>query len=285
MNTILKQTFCLLALLVILATGCNTKNERPFENTNVFQVSDEPDNINEPEPEQGSYPTQNGNIIERKIENNAEITIRRHEQQIITYLFREFTLSVYNEPYKNSNIIYIIEEDELIVYTSQILTKIYPNIKENEVWLKVLVAGNQGWIDLTNQYYDNPAKADPYWNNNGMVSEVFIVNGRTWTSLISGFNPVFYVLTADARLNVRNKPGQVGSEIIFQLNFYDEVEVLEITLEKETIGDRTSNWMKIKDTNGRIGWVFGGFIGFEAGGGWWEQLPENRVGMRFAFYT
>ena len=209
----------------------------------------------------GNYPTNNGVIIEQRTVGGAEHILRRHEQEIHFSLFR--AVVVVSEPFEGSHKVY-----ELTPYPSstflalQILSKIYPNIRQNEVWVKIKNdKGNIGWVNITNQDYDNPAQSDPYWNNNGKISEIFRINNRTKTAITLSRSRGGYVFST--RLNVRDIPSPVGSNILFQLNQDSQVEYLAVTFEEETIDGIRDKWIKIRDDSGRTGWAFGGYIGRE----------------------
>jgi hypothetical protein len=79
-------------------------------------------------------------------------------------------------------------------------------------------------------------------------------------------NEGMYIVMTKGRLNVRDKPGTSGG-VVFQLNANEwKFSVLELTAWKETLDGVTERWVKIKTSDGRTGWVFGGFLGVERGG-------------------
>ncbi len=72
-------------------------------------------------------------------------------------------------------------------------------------------------------------------------------------------------ITADEEngtINIRNKPGVNGSEILFTVSAGIEIVVTEITNETETIDGNDNYWYKITipSMNNREGWIFGRYI-------------------------
>jgi hypothetical protein len=65
----------------------------------------------------------------------------------------------------------------------------------------------------------------------------------------------------DSKVNVRDKPGITGtSTVLFTLLPGDEIEVIAVTNEQETISGIEDWWYKIITPDGKEGWVFGSYI-------------------------
>ncbi|MDR2210250.1 MAG: SH3 domain-containing protein [Spirochaetaceae bacterium] len=79
------------------------------------------------------------------------------------------------------------------------------------------------------------------------------------------YDLVFFMYDG-SKLNVRESPDR-SAKVVFQLDQPTSISSLELTAWKDTIGGATDRWVKIKMEDGRTGWVFGGFLGVERGGG------------------
>jgi hypothetical protein len=217
-----------------------------------------------------NYENGNGTILDVFVENGKKIEIRRHESRFAIYPYGEIT--AFSRPYTDSDRLFRLKDGD---YVNTLEVACVINISDNleSNWVKIINDNNQsGWLDMNDTW-------GPYKNGNGAFVERIIVKDREWTiiKLNSGFS---YWGT----VNVHDKPGITDSTIVFKLineNMQQfSITSSEITRESDTIDGITDYWVKIKDEQGRTGWVFGGYITVERGGPKYHT-PENDVEFRF----
>jgi hypothetical protein len=64
-----------------------------------------------------------------------------------------------------------------------------------------------------------------------------------------------------SQVNVRDKPGITGSNVLFKLNDGSRVIVSSVTVEMETVGGENDHWYSIVDAETqKSGWVFGAYL-------------------------
>lgn len=82
----------------------------------------------------------------------------------------------------------------------------------------------------------------------------------------SGGNKAFAAnkIITGSSVRIRSSPNTSSKEVT-QLNFGTLVKSSDRSSDKDTIGDKTDYWYKITTSNGKSGWVFGGFLsGYDA---------------------
>ncbi|GHV06148.1 hypothetical protein FACS189485_14220 [Spirochaetia bacterium] len=222
------------------------------------------------------YANGNGIFIDRIVEDGNIIILRKHEQRFSIYPstmspYNKNTINVYAKP--NSEDILFTLKDGDFVNTLQVAN--VKNISNGQTyWIKIKDDNNRiGWLDMD----DNLDRyADGIWS----IIEKIKVNGRSWTvrKLNGG-------LTVGEILNVRDNPGVNGTHVLFQLiptiqhqELY--VTILAITEEKDIIDGITDYWVKIKDEQNKIGWIFGGYT-YVGRGGPKYRTPESQIKFRF----
>jgi len=224
-----------------------------------------------------NYQQANGTILESKTDGNINIIVRKYDQRIqIGDIAMDKNLHVYSQPDReNSRELFKLNLGDYI-NISELLKK--ENTKDHitDIWLKITTEkGRMGWI-----YY---SASDPYENDNWAVMEIITVNNRTWTVRKLEQSVAFW----DA-LDVRNTPGLDGSIVLFTLsqdenNSQINVDTISITEEQDTIDGITDSWIKIRDEQGRIGWIFGGYATVERGGPKY-LIPENDISFSLGYY-
>jgi len=237
--------------------------------------------------EEGNYNNGNGTIIEQKIENNKQITIRKYENRLELYSINsdgggyrvngEDILIIFDEPKKNANVIFIIPTFPVITWINTILLryeKSLNNDKDNS-WLYVKTDdGKIGWLYLGISY-------DPYEGGRWSILEEIMVQNKKWTIRnLNGYLSIWETII------VRDKPGIIGTSILFKIqnekNCQLGVSILAITEEEDIIDGETDYWVKIKDKQNRIGWIFGGYASVERGGPKY-YTPDASISFEYAF--
>ena len=228
-----------------------------------------------------SYGNGNGTIIEIITTNEIKWIRRQHNQFIrIGDLSRPERLIVYTNPQLgNYSELFRINYGDYIEIIEVIREEQIAN-NEFKIWLKIIVNnGDIGWINIDGR--------DPYENDNWTFIENIYVINRIWT-----IRKLYFSVAIWETLEVRNKPGLYGSEILFNLVpilpkdnegatfFYNGFAATE---KKDTIDGRTEHWVKIECIDGRTGWIFGGYGSAERGGPtYWT--PENIIHVRLGPY-
>jgi hypothetical protein len=195
-------------------------------NESVFQNSDNSDN---------------GTIIKTEYIDNEKWLFRKHVQRISND--REI-LSVFDYPDGSEAI--TIEN----VRTINTLELAHEEDFHSNIWLKIKYDGEkEGWIE--------GGGINPYADGNGSIIEIINSGSKNWT-VIKLAEQKLYAVNG---LNVRDKPGLTGTNVLFQINYdgepfsfdyydYMRVDILAMTKEKDTINDsaissfeQTSPWM------------------------------------------
>jgi hypothetical protein len=231
------------------------------------------------------YNNGNGTIIETKNKRDIKITVRKHLQrvQLAAFLleYPDLTQSykkviVYKNPdLGKENEIFELKTGDFI-NISEIHR--YDNLKEETffIWLKISMDEDQsGWI--------NYKTFDPYNDGVWTILETIETSSKKWT--VRKLEQWMSVYGDD--INVYEKPGLAENNVLF--NFSSNQQILSIntiavTEEKETIGTLTDRWVKIRNEQGRVGWMFGGYAGVERGGPKY-LTPEGCIDADFSWYS
>lgn len=189
---------------------------------------------------------------------DKEVTSIEHNQKVeIGGMASAENLIVWSNPFEESKQeIYKINLGDVIEIKK--IIKFYNN-ELLEIWFKVITPdSSEGWM-----YYGNN---DPYENGCWNIIEKIKIDSKIFTvrKLEQGLS-VFIDST------IYNYPSVVGTDIVaiikLQENEYmRNVELLAITEETDTVDDHTFNWVKIVDSNGNVGWIFGNVLSAERGG-------------------
>jgi hypothetical protein len=225
-----------------------------------------------------NYAGGNGTIIETKTDGNTTWILRTHLQRIqIGNMARDYSLIIYDIPsLENGKTIGELKIDDYIDI-SQIAEVIFAD--DFYFWANINTDNNiTGWIFCKAYGQDSAALLIPYFNNRWEITGHIDTGGKAWTirKMVFQQNSVWRVI------NVYDKPGLDGSMKLFKLTPKDidrwvyTVEVLSMTEERDIIDGQTDHWIQIKDEQGRIGWVFGGYTEVERGGAKY-RTPEALV--------
>jgi hypothetical protein len=225
----------------------------------------------------------NGLIIKTDYIDNANWIFRKHVQKIPND--REF-LNVFDFP-DGTEVITL--ENTRAINTLELAHK---EDLHSTIWLKIKYdVEKEGWIQ--------GGDINPYADGNGSVIETINTGDKDWT-VIKLASQKLYAVNG---LNIRDKPGLTGTNVLFQINYdgepfsfdyydYMRVDILAMTKEKDTINDntlsaseRTSPWIKIRTQNDLEGWVFGGYLDVWVRGGAPKFItPENIVSSMYMNY-
>jgi hypothetical protein len=226
-----------------------------------------------------NYDNGNGTILNQFYDSGNRITVRKHEQRFSVYpsSMRPYDINeivAYENYDKNSRQLFKLKNGDYI-NTLQVanIKKSATGVDEN--WVKIMDDNNRiGWLDMDDQW-------DRYSDGIWSIIEKFTINGRNWTVRKLGGGVSVY-----ETLNVRNKPGTIGTTVLFQLipirqnHTPVSVTILAITEEKDSIDDKTDHWLYIKDEQNRIGWIFGGYTTVDRGGPK-LRTPNNQISFNF----
>jgi len=230
------------------------------------------------------YGNGNGTIIERFVENNKKITIRKYETILELYSVTEGLranerniLELFEEPNLNSNVLSRIPFDPTITQVNTILLRIEESFDKEIInsWLYVITDNDEtGWLYLGISH-------DPYQNGNWAILEKIEIQNQIWTiRKLDGS-----LLLADEGIDIKNNPGIYASDL-FKLSegSYSEVllKILAITEERDNIDGSSDHWIKIEDEQNRIGWIFGGYTYVNRGGPQY-RIPDVEISFRFDF--
>lgn len=223
-----------------------------------------------PQSDPDPYANGNGSILEATTNQNTKWVRRIHHQRIqIGDLSRPERLIVYSNPMEENS-------TELLRLALNDYIDILEVIREEntieaiyQTWLKISTEqGNIGWINIGNN--------SPYPNNGNrwQIIETLVVNGRQWT-----VRRQYSMLAFWETVDVRDNPGFDSTIILsivpippadndgrtYSIEGFAITEE-EDTIDTDTLGGRTDHWVKIEDSQGRVGWIFGGFGSAERGG-------------------
>jgi hypothetical protein len=230
-----------------------------------------------------NYYNGNGTIIEEKFENNKQIITRKHEDRFELYSINPGegyrangvdTLVLLDKPQLDAALIFSIPDS--ITWINTLLFRYEMNFDDDKKnsWLYVRTDdGKAGWLYVGINF-------DPYENGRWSILEIITIQNKIWTvRKLTGYLSVWKVL------NVRDKPGLNNTTVLFNLipavnNPQLGVTILAITEEKDTIDGITDYWVKIKDEQNRIGWVFGGYTSVERGG---PKYSTPNASIRFEY--
>ena len=219
-----------------------------------------------------NYANGNGTILRQYFENGYEITLRKHEDRFSICPYGE--IIAFAQPFIDSDKLFSLKDGDY-VNTMQVAN--LKNISTGNIsnWVLIRDENNRiGWLDMNTQ-------TDSYRNGIWSIVEKMNFNGRNWTvrKMEGGVN--IY-----ETLNVRNNPGIIGTNILFQFiptqraNKYINVTILAITEETDTIDGITDFWLYVRDDENRTGWIFGGYTNVERGGPKYRN-PNSQI--RFYF--
>jgi hypothetical protein len=229
------------------------------------------------------YANGNGTIIDSKIFENIQWTIRKHIQTVITGdLADESILTIFDKPSLNFNgrVIGHIKLNENIMIKQVAETEING---EYFSWLFVNVNNMAGWIFYGKYDLNSASYSSPYYNNRWEIVDRIKINNKIWTCRRMN-NQLISIWTV---LNIRDKPGVIDTNIISKIipsqdNPQINVVIIEATEEKETIDNKTDLWLKIKYKN-IVGWIFGGYASVERGGPKYNT-PESLIDFELGWY-
>ncbi len=224
------------------------------------------------------YENGNGTVIGTIFDENTELVLRKHVQRVqIGNMARDYSLIIYDKPsLKNGNAIGNLKLDDYIDI-SQIAE--VTSGDDYYFWANISTDNKiTGWI-FCRKYGEQLAEIlIPYFDNRWEITGRINTSGKLWTVR----KMVFQKNSVWRMLDVRDKPGLDGSKVLFELIPKDTdrlvygVEILSMTEEEDVIDGQTDHWIQIKDEEGRIGWVFGGYTDVERGGAKY-RTPEALV--------
>lgn len=222
-----------------------------------------------------NYAGGNGTILSQTTENEEKILIRKHEQQLYvspTSMYGKGELNVYEKPNINTNRLFVLKDQDC-VNTLELAFIENTSTSKKSGWIKIRTDDNKiGWIESSAH--------DIYSDGNWSITEILTVNNRNWTVRKSSGGLVVWEV-----LNVRDNPGINGTKVLFKLiPAKDDTEILSfmaMTEERDTIDNITDHWVKIIDSQKRIGWMFGGYGDVNRGGPKYLNHPEAYIGFHF----
>jgi len=224
--------------------------------------------------ENPNYMNQNGTIIIRTQEHGLVITIRRHNQDVIIGdLATEDERKVYDNYINGRKIGDLAENDQINI--TEICTIENQSTGKKENWYHITKDNIAGWI--RDDY------SDPYKNNAWSIIETITSSVKKWT-----VRKLEQTVSIWEVLNVRDKPGVTGTNVIFQIKpgitdpVQTNVHTLAITEEDDLIDGKKDYWLKI-DYNGELGWIYGGYASVERGGPKY-YIPEYVIEFALGWY-
>lgn len=254
------------------------------EDVNIEDVIEDTDI--EISQEDFNYNDGNGTIIEKKIENNKIITIRKHEDRLELFSVHfedggrangENVLVIVDEPKSGAAALFTLPEHPVMTRINTVLLRYEKSLNDDKPssWLYVKTDdGIAGWLYLG-------VIPDPYENDIWSIEEIITTPNEKWT--VRKMDGGFGIWGAK---NVMDKPG-FNAAVLFQLdpppdNPESWVEILAITEEEARIDNNTDYWVKIMDKQGRIGWIFGGYGGVSRGGPTY-RIPRDKISFQYVF--
>ncbi|QQO10036.1 SH3 domain-containing protein [Breznakiella homolactica] len=211
----------------------------------------------------GPYNGGNGTILETKTINGKNWVITKHETPDNEIGWESFT-AYENLGETGGKALFVLSypmrvSTEAIAYCEQ-------RTDDFELWIKIRDDQNRtGWIE-TSGYYN------PYSNGVWSILETITLDGKKLTA-----RKLEQGLSSTTRLNARDNPGLSG-KVLFQLNPWENVTTTAIIEEEAAIDGITDHWIKIKDSQGRTGWIFGGYTTVERGGAKY-RTPQDVIEM------
>jgi hypothetical protein len=220
-----------------------------------------------------NYANGNGTILTVRINDNYKTTVRRHESRLRIY---PGVIIAYDKPCMRSNKLFELKDGDYVT-TSELACM--QNLETNEVfnWVKVIDDINRtGWLNIDMRY-------DVYSDGHWAFLEMKDIGDKMWT--IRKFNGAVALTDTLGTLYFRNNPGLIGTTILFNYTHTNDipepgVTILAIAEESDTIEGITDYWLKIKDNQNRIGWIFGYFTHVNRGGPKY-RIPEATVNFYF----
>ncbi|GHT77693.1 hypothetical protein FACS1894130_02870 [Spirochaetia bacterium] len=275
----------IIMLIPVLFLGCNLKKEnaapgvifvdKEYAVPSVIVAEEEKENVYVYD-----YQNKNGTILEETINGNEQIRIRKHEQRFSVY-FDSHRHIAYSDPSNVSKQLFELNDGEF-VNTLVIAYIVNTATSKKSNWVKIRDDQNRiGWLDMHRQW-------DIYEDGTGAYLETITTTNNTWT-VIKLEQEVAFLHDS---LEAQDKPGFDENKILFKLTTGDEygqlnLHTLAVTDEEDIIDNSAERWIhspdrwiKIKDDQGRIGWIFGGYVDRMRGGAKYS-LPEDIIDIAF----
>jgi hypothetical protein len=275
----------IIMLIPILFLGCNPKKENAVPSAIVVKkeytapsdlvIEEDKENVHVYD-----YQNMNGTILEEMINGNEQIRIRKHEQRFPVY-FDSYQHIAYSDPSNESKKLFELNDGDF-VNTLVIAHIINTTTSKKSNWIKIKDDQNRiGWLDMHREW-------DPYEDGTGAYLETITTANNTWTVIKLEQGLAFL----HDSLEVQDKPGFDGQKILFKLTTGKEygqlnLHTLAVTDEEDIIDNSArqwinspDRWIKIEDDQGRIGWVFGGYLDRMRGGAKYS-LPEEVIDIAF----
>jgi len=267
----------------------NVKSEETnFESNNVNSenLGSTEDIVFELINENYDYGNGNGTIIDQVILDNKRITTRKFEYVLELYAHDDWgllkepkksQLEFLGDSYYNPNLAYQLPTYPVITRLNFTLFMYEEKANQlvNESWLYVTTDnGENGWLELG-------VIDDPFKNGSWSILETITIQNKSWT--VRKLNGS---LLAKIGTNIKDNPS-IDAGDLFILSSKDNssevyvyIDVLAITEEKDTVEGKTDHWVKIKDEQNRIGWIFGGYLYMGDRGGAKYRIPADRIFTR-----
>ncbi len=244
-----------------------------------------------------NYGNGNGTVISEKEDDNQIVEIRKHIQTVkIGDLAKSEQRIIYSDT-KKSNVIYNLQDNDEI-YISEIWTVTTKKDNFHQVWLKVTANGKSGFLCFSEPYYSDYYKKTldislysiPYANNKWEIIETINSSDKKWT--VRKLTQTLAVFSNEDKVELRDKPGEIGTQIIAyvpssykngqgQINFEIEAVTEEIDDQKESIYGK-ERWVRIT-YSGKMGWIYGGYLSAERGGPKY-CIPEDYIAFSLGWY-
>ncbi|GMO63007.1 MAG: hypothetical protein Ta2A_09950 [Treponemataceae bacterium] len=252
-----------LMLAVFTVFGCKAKNDTAKTAFSTLPIIESEERILERSSDvrRYNYNGGNGTFIEQHTENNLRKIVRKYEAKFDAYpsSLNKPAFQMHVEPDSASPIVAQLHDGDK--FESFMIMNIFNSATEKEQnWLYVSSAnGNYGWIELR-------ITQDPYRDGEWSIIETVSTGDKKWT--IRKYNGA---VAFSEKMNVRDNPGAVGTNVIFQIDpptGYDYYDFSKVTEEKDAIEEGNRNhWVYINDkATGKNGWVFAGYGSIDRGG-------------------
>lgn len=226
-----------------------------------------------------AYNNGNGTVLNVLEEDNKTVIFRKHTQSLqIGNRTKPERLIIYKD-IKNEKEIGRLKSGDLIevnqyMYSSNIISG------EQIIQLKIKTyMGIEGWILLKKGFKVKDIYQDELWS----IDEKITINNE-----IIYFRKLEQSLSVWETSDILDSPSFTNSNVKFQLKSPPNVspqinfKLISISDKKEEIDGKVDYWLKIKDKDGRIGYVFGGLVSVERGGSKY-LTPENIISMNLAW--
>ena len=247
--------------------------ERPYIGIEEETLADKtiPENLFAPEKQ--TYEGGDGTVIERHTEGDIEIVTRIFKQSYNTGDYSDSTCRLFLHTVPDRNTPYDFFCDDKKFTCSLMQVKTNHTAQKTECWVKIVtVSGKAGWLYVGNR--------DPYKDNNWIVVGTIHCNGTDMK--LRKYENYF---SCQRKTPAYDRPSFKNSTVVWTAEETEDnrqINLRSLFVTDETYGSKygKEHWVKVTDSYGRVGWMFGEALSIERGGFKYHN-PQDLVAYAF----